>query len=62
MSHYPIPNRIHRYRVSVDTRYQIASEPRDERFYGENGTWLGNFYNKDAEYTPMSEMRKRWGL
>lgn len=60
--HSSIPNRSHRYRISIDTRYQLASDPRDERFYGEKGTWLGNFYNKGAEYTPMLEMRKMWGI
>lgn len=62
MMHSSIPNRSRRYRVSIDTRYQLAGEPPDERFMGEGGSWLGNFYNKGASYTPMSEMRKRWGL
>ncbi|MBV9848861.1 MAG: phytanoyl-CoA dioxygenase family protein, partial [Armatimonadetes bacterium] len=62
MLHSSIPNRTDKYRISIDTRYQLASDPRDERFYGENGTWLGNFYNKGATYTPMAELRKKWGL
>ncbi|MDQ2687319.1 MAG: phytanoyl-CoA dioxygenase family protein [Armatimonadota bacterium] len=60
--HSSIPNRLHKYRISIDTRYQLASELRDERFYGQNGEWLGNGYNKDAKYRPMAELRKLWGL
>lgn len=62
MMHSSVPNRSDRYRISIDTRYQLASEPSDERFHGRNGNWLGNFYNKGATYTPMEERRARWGL
>jgi len=62
LMHSSIPNRTRRYRISIDTRYQLASELRDERFYGENGAWLGNGYNKDARYRPMGDLRKLWGL
>lgn len=60
--HSSVPNRTNRYRISIDTRYQLASELRDERFYGENGAWLGNGYNRDAKYRPMAELRRLWGL
>lgn len=62
MMHSSAPNLSERYRISIDTRYQLASEPSDERFHGKDGQWLGNFYNKDAVYTPMAELRARWGL
>lgn len=62
LMHSSIPNRTDRYRISVDTRYQLASELRDERFYGEGGAWLGNGYNKDARYRPMADLRRLWGL
>ncbi len=62
MLHSSVPNLSDRYRISIDTRYQLASEPKDERFFGEGGNWLGNFYNKGATYTPMAELRARWGL
>lgn len=62
MMHSSVPNITNRYRISIDTRYQLASEPSDERFHGENGNWLGNFYNKGAIYVPMEEMREQWGL
>ena len=62
MMHSSIPNRLDRYRISCDTRYQPASEPTDDRFHGQDGKWLGNFYNKGAAYKPMDEMRREWDL
>ena len=49
------------------TRYQpgdaIIFGMFDERFFfGEDGTWLGNFSNKGATYKPMSELREEWGI
>jgi hypothetical protein len=59
MMHSTAPNLSDRYRISIDTRYQPKEEPTDERFFfGEDGTWLGNFYNKGAMYKPMSELRE----
>ena len=60
--HSSIPNRTNRYRISIDTRYQPADEEKDDRFFGENGGWVGNFANKEATYKPMDEMRKEWGI
>lgn len=63
MMHSSAPNRSDRYRISIDTRYQLASEEKDERFFfKEDGTWLGNFYNKNVTYKPMVDLRKEWGL
>ncbi|MBV7336643.1 phytanoyl-CoA dioxygenase family protein [Chloroflexi bacterium TSY] len=62
MMHSSAPNRTNRYRISIDTRYQPAEEEKDERFYGENGQWLGNFHTKGATYKAMEELRKEWGL
>ena len=59
--HSSAPNLTNRYRISIDTRYQLASEPTDPRFFGENGTWQGNFAEKQT-LTPMSELKKQWGL
>ena len=28
----------------------------------EDGSWLGNFYNKGASYKPIAELRPEWGL
>ena len=63
MMHSSAPNLSDRYRISIDTRYQPADEEKDERFFfRENGRWLGNFHNKDATYTPMTELRRRWSI
>jgi len=63
MMHSSAPNRSHRYRISIDTRYQLANEEKDDRFFfREDGSWLGNFYNKGVKYKPMVELRKEWGL
>ncbi len=60
--HSSAPNLSDHYRISVDTRYQLASKPSDERFHGEGGQWLGNFHDPGAVYTPMRELKARWGL
>ena len=44
MMHSSAPNRSDRYRISIDTRYQLAREKRDNRFFfREDGSWLGKF-------------------
>ena len=62
MMHSSAPNRTNRYRISIDTRYQPADKEADERFFGENGEWMGNFYTKDATYKPMATLREEWGF
>ena len=62
MMHSSAPNLSDRYRISIDTRYQPADEARDERFFGENGQWLGNFHNKGASYRPMADLRAKWHI
>lgn len=63
MMHSSAPNRSDRYRISIDTRYQLAQEEKDDRFFfRDDGTWLGNFYNKGVRYKPMTKLRQEWGL
>ncbi len=63
MMHSSAPNRSDRYRISIDTRYQLAHEEKDDRFFfREDGSWLGNFYNKGVSYRPMSELRQEWKM
>ena len=63
MMHSIAPNLSVLYRISIDTRYQPKAEPTDERFFfRDDGTWLGNFYNKGATYEPMSELREEWRI
>ena len=60
--HSSVPNRSNRFRISIDTRYQLAREASDERFHGPNGSWLGNFYTPGATYRPVSALREQWGI
>ena len=63
MMHSSAPNLTDSYRISIDTRYQLATEEKDDRFFFQpNGSWLGNFYNHGVTYTPMTELRKQWNL
>ena len=63
MMHSSAPNRSDRYRISIDTRYKLDGEAKDNRFFfRENGSWLGNFYNKGAHYKPITELRREWRL
>ena len=63
MMHSTAPNMTSKYRISIDTRYQLADEEKDDRFFfNVDGTWLGNYYNKDAIYTSMDELRKKCGV
>ena len=61
--HSTAPNLTDRYCISIDTRYQLADEAKGERFFfGPDGTCPGNFYNRDATYTPIAELRNQWGF
>ena len=63
MMHSSAPNLSSKYRISIDTRYQLTDEELDERFFfNDSGTWLGNGYNKGAKYSSMVDLRKGWNL
>ena len=63
MMHSSAPNRSDCYRISINTRYQLARDEKDDRFFfREDGSWLGNFYNKGASYKSIEELRREWGL
>lgn len=58
MIHSIVPNLIESYRISIDTRYQLAIEEKDDRFFFQpNGTWQGIFYNQEATGIAMAELR-----
>ena len=61
MMHASLQNVSEQYRMSVDVRFQLVSEPIDDRHIGPNGSWLGNHY-RGLEERPMSEARAEWGL
>jgi hypothetical protein len=60
LMHASLNNTTSRFRISSDTRYQLASEPVDERWVGVKPK--GHYaWNKTAA-KPMTEARKEWGI
>jgi ectoine hydroxylase-related dioxygenase (phytanoyl-CoA dioxygenase family) len=60
MLHGSLTNMTNRYRLSVDTRYQLASEPVDERWYGTNAK--GHYAWNKGKTVSMESARKQWGV
>ncbi len=59
MMHASFSNQTNRYRISVDTRYQLASEPVDERWFGQN---KGHYAWGKGKTVSMEEARTKWGV
>ncbi|ANE46900.1 phytanoyl-CoA dioxygenase [Paenibacillus swuensis] len=59
MMHGSLTNTTDRYRISVDTRYQLASEPVDDRWYGAN---KGHYAWGQGQTVTMQEARTAWGI
>ncbi|MDB4867418.1 MAG: phytanoyl-CoA dioxygenase [Cohnella sp.] len=59
LMHGSLANTTDRYRLSVDTRFQLASEPVDERWYGRN---LGHYAWGQGPTVSMEDARKQWGV
>jgi ectoine hydroxylase-related dioxygenase (phytanoyl-CoA dioxygenase family) len=57
--HASLTNTTNQYRLSVDTRYQLASEPYDDRWYGKN---LGHYAWQKGATVTMEEARSKWGV
>lgn len=58
--HGSLTNVSNRYRLSSDTRYQLASEPRDDRWIG--STPRAHTEGEGKQFTPIAEARAKWGL
>jgi hypothetical protein len=58
--HMSLTNQTGQYRTSCDTRYQLASEPVDQRFMGSNPTPPS--YDGVERTITMEELRKQWRL
>lgn len=58
--HGSLTNQTDRYRLSVDTRYQLASEPVDERWVGERPK--GHYAWGKGKTVSMDEARRQWGV
>lgn len=58
--HASINNATDQYRISIDTRYQLNSEPMDERWVGKKPK--GHLKIDEKEKVTMDESRKKWGI
>jgi len=58
--HGSLNNVTNRFRLSADTRYQLASESVDERWMGEDP--MAHYAWTKGETVPMEEARKKWGV
>ncbi|MNI03540.1 Phytanoyl-CoA dioxygenase (PhyH) [compost metagenome] len=60
MMHASLNNATNRYRISSDTRYQLASEPVDERWIGEKPK--GHYAWGKTPEKSVEQARKEWGV
>lgn len=58
--HGSVNNESNRYRISTDTRYQLATEPVDERWIGDDP--IAHYAWMKGETVSMEEMRGKWGV
>ncbi|MDF2720751.1 MAG: phytanoyl-CoA dioxygenase [Paenibacillus sp.] len=58
--HSSTENKTNRFRISCDTRYQLASEPVDERWIGREPK--GHAKSNPSERISIGDARKRWGV
>ncbi len=60
LMHGSLINATPYYRISSDTRYQLASEPTDERWVGKQP--IGHYAWHQGEGVDMAAARARWGV
>ncbi|MCI1778044.1 MAG: phytanoyl-CoA dioxygenase family protein [Paenibacillus lautus] len=60
MMHTSLNNSTSRFRISADTRYQLASEPVDERWIGRKPK--GHYAWGRTPQKSVAEARKEWGV
>lgn len=60
--HGALTNQSDRFRLSCDTRFQLASEPVDERWIGENPMGHYAWQSEPDKLVSMAEARARWGV
>ena len=56
--HGSINNTSNRFRISTDTRYQLATDPVDHRWVGENP--VAHYAWTEGKTVSMDEMRRKW--
>jgi hypothetical protein len=60
--HASLMNTTNRYRISVDTRFQPADEPMDDRWAGENPQGHTELWKPGAQLEPLALSRAKWGV
>lgn len=62
LMHASLVNISNRIRITADTRYQLASEPIDERWIGKKPKGHYAWKQKDVTIEPLEESRRKWGV
>ncbi len=62
LMHASLVNTSNRIRITADTRYQLASEPIDERWIGKKPKGHYAWKQKDVTIEPLEESRRKWGV
>lgn len=62
LMHASLVNTSNKIRITADTRYQLASEPIDERWIGEDPKGHYSWKQKDVKIESLEESRRRWGV
>ena len=62
LMHASLTNNSNKYRISCDSRYQLASEPVDDRWAGERPKMHDAFWQPGAAIVPVEVSREKWGV
>lgn len=62
LMHASLVNTSNKIRITADTRYQLASEPIDERWIGEKPKGHYAWKQENAQVESLEASRKRWGV
>ncbi len=62
LMHASLVNTSDKIRITADTRYQLASEPIDERWVGEEPKGHYAWKQENAQIESLETSRQRWGV
>ena len=62
LMHASLLNTSNRIRITADTRYQLATEPIDERWIGEKPKGHYAWKQQGAQIETLEKSRQRWGV
>ena len=60
--HASLINTSNKVRISVDVRHQLASEPVDERWVGDNPIRHYAWQAPGVQHEPLEKSRRRWDI